>query len=546
MASSSSLRRRSVERDPLGQSIEMKGSFKVSEMSDDKRNIDYETPMYGGDGEQWGDTENDLRDMERLGKKQEFKLSGRRHTMAQKRNFNFLSALGFVSIYMATWEFVLVSLSVGLANGGFAGLFWCGSSFIVTEDNTTGSEFAPPEYQRILSYASGWMSTLGWIAGVAGSVFVCTSQINAIINVTAPDYAFSNWQYTLIIVAFILLTIVFNTIGAKTLPALETLSLFGHLAGFLVVLVPLWVLCPKNSANEVFVDYQTNGGYSAGPAFLISQVTILYCNLGSDSVVHISEEVEDASITVPRCMMYSFVMNIGLGIIMLITMLFCIGPLDAVIESDVPYLILFNRTGIPGLSVALNVILFVLIYAGNITALATCAREMFAFARDKGLPWSGWIGEMNRQWNVPFNSVYATSIVCLLLSLINLGSTVAFNTVVSVSVLGLLSTYMISIGCVLLKRIKGEPLPPARWSLGRCGIWINGFAFFYSAFIIVFSCFPSYLPVSTADANWAPLVWFAVIIISGVMYVFHGKRHYTAPVEFVEGRKSAGVGLQSS
>jgi len=45
------------------------------------------------------------------------------------RNFGMISALGFVSIYMATWEFVLVSLSVGLANGGFAGLFWC---FITT------------------------------------------------------------------------------------------------------------------------------------------------------------------------------------------------------------------------------------------------------------------------------------------------------------------------------------------------------------------------------------------------------------------------------
>lgn len=56
--------------------------------------------------------------MLRLGKKQEF-----------KRNFSFLSALGFVSVYMATWEFVLVSLSVGFSNGGFAGLFWC---FITT------------------------------------------------------------------------------------------------------------------------------------------------------------------------------------------------------------------------------------------------------------------------------------------------------------------------------------------------------------------------------------------------------------------------------
>lgn len=93
---------------------------------------------------------------------------------------------------------------------------------------------------------------------------------------------------------------------------------------------------------------------------------------------------------------------------------------------------------------------------------------------------------MDPKWNVPFNAVYVTSVVVVLLSLIVLGSELAFNIIVSLSLLGLLSTYMISIGCVLLRRIKGEALPPARWSLGRYGLAINAFAFLYSAFIIIF------------------------------------------------------------
>lgn len=153
---------------------------------------------------------------------------------------------------------------------------------------------------------------------------------------------------------------------------------------------------------------------------------------------------------------------------------------------------------------------------------------------------------MDPKWNIPFNAVYITSVVVVLLSLINLGSELAFNIIVSLALLGLLSTYMISIGCVLLKRIKGEPLPPARWSLGRYGLAINAFAFLYSAFIIVFSCFPTDLPIDLSTANWAPVVWVGVILISVVFYVAYGRRHYTAPVEFVEGRKAAGVGLQSS
>jgi choline transport protein len=61
--------------------------------------------------------------------------------------------------------------------------------------------------------------------------------------------------------------------------------------------------------------------------------------------------------------------------------------------------------------------------------------------------------------------------------LINLGSTFAFNIIVSLTLLAPPSTYMISIGCVLRKRLLREELPPARWSLGRFGIPINAFAF---------------------------------------------------------------------
>jgi choline transport protein len=153
---------------------------------------------------------------------------------------------------------------------------------------------------------------------------------------------------------------------------------------------------------------------------------------------------------------------------------------------------------------------------------------------------------MNWTFNIPFNSVYLTSALTGVLCLINLGSTLAFNIIISLSLLGLLSTYLISIGCVLLRRLKGQELPPARWSLGRFGLPINMFAFFYAAFVLVFCCFPVAVPVDLSTANWAPGVWAAVIVISVAIYFLHGKSHYTPPVDFVEGRKKEGIGLQAT
>lgn len=125
------------------------------------------------------------------------------------------------------------------------------------------------------------MSTLGWLASVSSSVFVMTSLIEAIIDVSDADYLFTAWQYTLIMLAFLIITIFFNTWGAKTLPKLETLSLFGHLGGFFVVMIPLLVMTPKNSAKEVFTEVVNSSGWSnTGASCLIAQVTVMYCNLG--------------------------------------------------------------------------------------------------------------------------------------------------------------------------------------------------------------------------------------------------------------------------
>ena len=120
------------------------------------------------------------------------------------------------------------------------------------------------------------MSTLGWLASVASSVYILATQIEAIINVTRPAFAFTNWQITLIMIAFTVITIFFNTWGARILPQLEIGSLACHILGFFVVVIPLWVMCPKNSAHDVFLNFQDQSGFNnMGLAYLTCQVPML-------------------------------------------------------------------------------------------------------------------------------------------------------------------------------------------------------------------------------------------------------------------------------
>lgn len=151
---------------------------------------------------------------------------------------------------------------------------------------------------------------------------------------------------------------------------------------------------------------------------------------------------------------------------------------------------------------------------------------------------------MNRKYDMPFNAIYLSTLISIILSLVSLGSSLAFSIITSLSLLALMSTYSLSIGCVLLRRLRGPALPHARWSLGRWGLPVNLLAVVYSAFIVLMSCFPAGQAPAAADANWAPAIWGAVVLLSVVAYVFHGRKHFTPPVMFIEGERADGVGFQ--
>ena len=70
------------------------------------------------------------------------------------------------------------------------------------------------------------------------------------------------------------------------------------------------------------------------------------------------------------------------------------------------------------------------------------------------------------------------------MALINLGSKVAFEAMLSLATVALMATYLMSIGCVLLKRLRGEDLPSARWSLGRYGMLVNVIALMYTSWSV--------------------------------------------------------------
>jgi choline transport protein len=449
------------------------------------------------------------------------------------------------------------SSALGLIDGGTGGLIWSYLGTVVFMTCVIASmadmasmapsaggqyhwvsEFAPKNMQRYLSYIVGWLGALGWQAGVASTAFLSGTMIQGLIVLWDDSYTPQRWQGTLLTIAMALLSTFFNTYGARQLPLLEGLVLCLHVFGFFGILIPLWVLAPKQSAKEVFTTFQDGGEWgSVGTACIIGMISPIYSFIGPDAGTHMSEEIRDASRIVPRSMIATAILNGVLGLVMTITYCFCITDLDRILATPTgyPFIQVFvDATGSKGGATAMTLILIVLIEAAGVSLLATASRQTFAFARDEGMPFSHVFRKVVKVGTeIPLNAVLLSLSITVVLSLVNIGSTVAFNSVVSLLVSSLFSSYFISIGCILLKRLRGEPLPPSRWGMGRFAIPMNVIALSYILFAFVMSFFPPAKAVTPATMNWSILVWGAIIILSTVSYYLHGRTQYKGPVVYV-------------
>ncbi|KAL8718986.1 MAG: hypothetical protein Q9225_003944 [Loekoesia sp. 1 TL-2023] len=291
------------------------------------------------------------------------------------------------------------------------------------------------------------------------------------------------WHGSLIAIALVFFSLFLNTVLAQNLPSIEGVILVLHFLGFIAILVPLWVLAPKSSARDVFTTFNDGGDWrSTGLAVLIGILSPQLSLIGPDAAVHMSEEVRNASKTIPRIMLATMLLNGALGFIMLITLCFCIGNLQDVLQT---------ATGYP----------FIQVRPGR---------------------------------DIPLNAILATTVFSILLISISFGSTIAFNQLTALGTVALLSSYMVSIGCMAMLRIKGRPLLRCHFSLGRYGLVVNILAFLFLMFSFVMICFPPARDPTLQSMNWSIVIFSGVLALSWCYYLATARHKYVGPVRLVK------------
>lgn len=247
----------------------------------------------------------------------------------------------------------------------------------------------------------------GWQTGAASSAFLAGMEIQSLIILNHDSYVPEPWHGTFIVIAVALFCAIFNTFLARKLPLVEGSVLILHILGFFAILIPLWIMAPRATAKAVFTEFSVSPeGESWSNTGLACLVAILWpavSLLGSDAATHMSEELQDASYVLPRAMIATAAINGALGFTMLVTFCFCLGDTEAVLASRVgsfgyAFIEVFRQgtQSVAG-ATAMTCILIILSTFCCVTNIATASRQLFAFARDNGVPFSAYFAHVSIQ-----------------------------------------------------------------------------------------------------------------------------------------------------
>ncbi|CAN9135197.1 unnamed protein product [Alternaria alternata] len=497
-----------------------------------------------------------------------------------KRRFGLVSMTGLSCGLMCTWETLLVIFSIGFANGGPAGLIygfiliWLGnfSVFVCIGElasavPTAGGQYhwvsllAPRSNKKFFSYLTGWLTVVGWIAALTSVCYFVADLILQLVSLNDLDrtYTREGWHGTLLLWAILLLCVFINVFISGALPTIEVVVLIIHVLGFFGILVPLVYLTPiHNSAKQIFTTFHNEGAWNTQTlAFFVGLQGNALAFVGTDSVVHMSEEVKNASTDVPRSMLLSLVINGTLALGMLFAVLFSAHDIPALLgdqnAATAPFLRIFkDAVGSEAGATVMVAIIVLLEFCSAMGCLAAASRMTWSFARDRGLPFSRALSVIDKRSTIPIVSILVVTVSAALLALINIGNSVAFNGTISLVLEGFYLSYLLAIGLLLWRRLRGDLENPESsltifnetqideaydgsltwgpWRLaGAWGVANNVVAICYLTLIIFFSFWPSEVSPDLVHMNWAGVVTGSVALFSVAYYLLFAKKSYIGP-----------------
>lgn len=233
-------------------------------------------------------------------------------------------------------------------------------------------------------------------------------------------------------------------------------------------------------------------------------------------------------------MVGSVIVNGVMGLIYGTVLLFSTGPLDALLSTPTGYpfmQIFLDVTKSHGGATFMSLIIIMTAIAATVAGITSTSRTLWAFARDRATPYDQYLSKVNKHSQIPIYSVVLVTILQMLLGFIYIGNTTAFNAILSMAIIGMYSSYIVPIAYMLFGRKNIKPSDFGPFKLGpTVGPVLNVISLIWMVVVIIFSTFPSAMPVTPQNMNYSIVVMAGWLLFGIVYYISYGRKKFEVPV----------------
>jgi amino acid transporter len=503
--------------------------------------------------------QQDVRDLHQLGYAQELF-----RTMGGFSNF----AISFSIISILTGAVILYDYGLAWAGKAAVTLGWPLITIFVVAIAAAMAEIASayPTAGGLYYWASrmknknwgwwtAWLNLIGQFAIVAGINYAAAGFINATIIDRLAGGTFNTYQLIpgvlngqlITMGVLMLIQLAMNIAGINLVALLNQVSVWWHIvivaivAGVLFIAgkpdqsgLPLFAIQPLDTAgswsNDFFDFHLVYGpaiGYPVIAAFFFSLLQANWTYTGYDASAHVAEETIGARVSSAWGVFLSVAVSAVVGYIFLMALTLHTPSLTTLFPATLDDAASYSQYYFGGGVAVISILVYNLgeffgdlISAGIAIAMAFCGlssvaaagRMLFAFARDDGLPASGWLKKVSHRYRTPANSLVAIVVVSWLFTVAAfiVGTGTAIVIVTAISTIFLYAAYGV---VIYLGATTQGWLEHRVWSLGR---WSKPIAWLAVAWVLVLMVLFSF-PTS-GNISWP----FMVITVLFLLVYYFG------------------------
>ncbi|KAL4934016.1 putative choline transport protein [Aspergillus undulatus] len=402
-------------------------------------------------------------------------------------------------------------------------------------------------YGRAAGFFTGYLNACAWLLSAASMSSILGNEAVAMYLLRNPDVEWHSWQPFIVFQIVLWMCCGIVCCGNRFLPLLNRIALILSMGGLFVTIIVLAVMPRGRWASNQQVwrtYYNETGGWSDGICFLSGLLNAAFAVGTPDCISHLSEEVPQPERKVPQGIMLQLLTAFSTAFIYLIALFYGINDIDAVFNSSLNFPtaeIYLQATGSTAGAVGLVALMFLATFPTLIGTLTTGGRMWWSLARDNATPFAPFLAKVHPTLDAPVNATVAMTIMVTCLGCIYVGSTTAFQALISSFIV--LSTLSYA-GAILPHLLSGRSrvIPGPFRMTGIWGFIVNVLAVVYIAVTVVFFCFPFTLPVTVQNMNYTSVITVGLMTIVLAWWVVRGVREYQGPVYSMEAAEKIALG----